>query len=302
MLARNPQAPPEFQYSYVDMQRTTPLLLLGLLFAVAVIVFAGWKGVRALLGIGVALAVIMVFLLPSLLRGSPALPVALAATVVIAFAVLYLAHGLNPSTTVALVGTLVSLAVTTVLAQVFVGLAGFTGLLGDDAVTLRITADVIDLRALLVAGIVLGALGVLDDVTVTQVSTVVELRHRAPEMSRRELYRSAVRVGRNTSPRWSTPLVLAYAGASLPLLLEYLQGARPWDRASTSELIAVEIVRTLVGSIGLVVAVPLTTALAALGIAETDELAAIGGGGAPLIPGAATVPAQRVRPARTPPS
>ena len=99
---------------------------------------------------------------------------------------LYLAHGLNPSTTVALVGTLVSLAVTAVLAQVFVGLAGFTGLLGDDAVTLRITADVIDLRALLVAGIVIGALGVLDDVTVTQVSTVVELRRSAPEMSRRE--------------------------------------------------------------------------------------------------------------------
>ncbi len=276
VLARNPQAPAEFQYSYVDMQRTTPLLLLGLLFAVAVIAFAGWKGVRALLGIGVALAVIMVFLLPSLLRGNPALPVALAATVVIAFAVLYLAHGLNPSTTVALVGTLVSLAVTAVLAQVFVGLAGFTGLLGDEAVTLRITADVIDLRALLVAGIVIGALGVLDDVTVTQVSTVVELRHRAPDLSRRELYGSAVRVGRDHIASVVNTLVLAYAGASLPLLLVFLQGARPWDRALTSELIAVEVVRTLVGSIGLVLAVPLTTALAALVIAETDESDAIG--------------------------
>ena len=200
---------------------------------------------------------------------------ALAATVVIAFAVLYLAHGLNPSTTVALVGTLVSLAVTAVLAQVFVGLAGFTGLLGDDAVTLRITVDVIDLRALLVAGIVIGALGVLDDVTVTQVSTVVELRRSAPEMSRRELYRSAVRVGRDHIASVVNTLVLAYAGASLPLLLVFLQGARPWDRALTSELIAVEIVRTLVGSIGLVLAVPLTTALAALVIAETEEPAAI---------------------------
>ncbi|MCU0309747.1 MAG: YibE/F family protein [Acidimicrobiales bacterium] len=270
VLARNPQAPEEFQYSYVDKQRDVPLLLLGALFAAAVVAFAGWKGARALLGIGVALAVIMVFLLPSLLRGDPALPVALAATVVIAFAVLYLAHGLNPSSTVALVGTLVSLAVTAVLAQVFVGMAGFTGLLGDEAITLSITAEVIDLRALLVAGIVIGALGVLDDVTVTQVSTVVELRRTSPDLTRRALYRSAVRVGRDHIASVVNTLVLAYAGASLPLLLVFLQGNRPWERALTSELVAVEIVRTLVGSIGLVLAVPLTTALAALVIAEAD--------------------------------
>lgn len=268
VLVRNPQAPDEFQYSYLDKQRSPPLLLLAAIFVVVVVAFGRWKGVRALLGIGVGLTVIGVFILPSLLRGSPALPVALAGTVVIAYAVLYLAHGVSPATTVALVGTLVSLVITAILAQVFVGLAGFTGLLGDEAVTLRITADVVDLRALLVAGIVIGALGVLDDVTVTQVSTLVELRRADPGRSRRELYRSAVRVGRDHIASVVNTLVLAYAGAALPLLLVFLQGDRPWVRALTGELIAVEIVRTLVGSIGLVLAVPITTALAAVALAD----------------------------------
>jgi len=274
VLARNPQAPVGFQYSYADMQRGAPLVALTVIFVVAVVAFAGWKGLRALLGIAIALAVIMVFLLPSLLRGSPALPVALVATVIVAFLVLYLAHGVNPATTVALVGTLASLAVTAVLAQVFVSLTAFTGLLGEEATTLRITADLIDLRALLVAGIVIGALGVLDDVTITQVSTVVELRRSDPGMTRPQLYRAAVRVGRDHIASVVNTLVLAYAGASLPLLLVFLQGGRPWERALTSELVAVEVVRTLVGSIGLVLAVPLTTALAALALADEPAVEA----------------------------
>jgi uncharacterized membrane protein len=271
VLARNPLAPPEFQYSYADQQRATPLLLLTVLFVVVVVALGRWKGVRALAGIFVGLAVIVVFLLPSLLRGNPALPVALAATVVIAFLVLYLAHGFRPATTVALVGTLVSLVVTAVLAQVFVGAASFTGLMGAEAQTLRVTAGLVDLRALLVAGIVIGALGVLDDVTVTQVSTVVEMRRVNPELSRVELYRAAVRVGRDHIASVVNTLVLAYAGASLPLLLVFLQGERPWERALTSELVAIEIVRTLVGSIGLVLAVPVTTALAALALSDEPD-------------------------------
>lgn len=271
VLARNPLAPAEFQYSYVDQQRTMPLVLLTVLFVVVVVALGRWKGVRALAGIFVGLAVIVGFLLPSLLRGNPALPVALAATFVIAFLVLYLAHGFRPSTTVALVGTLVSLVVTAVLAQVFVGAAGFTGLFGDDAQTLRVTAGLVDLRALLVAGIVIGALGVLDDVTVTQVATVVELRRVNPGLSRLELYRAAVTVGRDHIASVVNTLVLAYAGASLPLLLVFMQGLRPWDRAITSELVAIEIVRTLVGSIGLVLAVPVTTALAAAALSDGPD-------------------------------
>lgn len=264
VLLRNPGVPDEVAYSYFDFQRSSPLLWLGLLFVIVVIALGRWKGVRALAGILVSFGVLIVFLLPSLLRGNPALPVALAATVLIAFAALYLAHGLNTSTTVALVGTLASLAIIAVLAQVFVSVAHLTGLASGDAQILRVTADAVDLRGLLVAGIVIGALGVLDDVTVTQVSVVAELRRSDPTMGWRTLYRSAVSVGRDHIASTVNTLVLAYAGASLPLLILFLQADQPWARVLASEVVAIEIVRTLIGSIGLVLAVPVTTVLAAI--------------------------------------
>jgi uncharacterized membrane protein len=264
VLARNPFAPPEYRYSFSDFQRTQPLLLLGVLFVVAVVLFARWQGVRALAGIVVSFVVLLAFLLPSLLRGNPALPVALVATVIIAFLALYLAHGVRLTTTVALVGTLGSLAVIAVLGQAFVSLTRLTGLSGEEAQILRITAEAVDLRGLLVAGIVVGALGVLDDVTVTQVSAVVQLRRANPSMSRVALYRSALKIGRDHIASTVNTLVLAYAGASLPILLLYAEAGQPWARVTAGELVAMEIVRTLVGSIGLIVAVPITTALAAV--------------------------------------
>jgi uncharacterized membrane protein len=263
VLARNPVVPEEFRYSFFDFQRETPLLLLSVLFVIAVVAFGRWQGMRALTGIIVSFGVLLVFLLPSLLRGNPALPVALAATVIIAFVALYLAHGVSTATTVALAGTLVSLAVVAVLAQVFVELTRLTGLSGDEAQVLRISAEAVDLRGLLVAGIVIGALGVLDDVTVTQVSAVAELKRANPTFSRRELYGAALRIGRAHIASTVNTLVLAYAGASLPLLLLFLESNQPWLRVVTGELVAIEIVRTLVGSIGLILAVPVTTALAA---------------------------------------
>ncbi|WP_334144516.1 YibE/F family protein, partial [Rhabdothermincola sp.] len=264
VVARNPFAPPEYRYSFSDFQRTQPLLLLGALFVVAVVLFARWQGVRALAGIVVSFVVLLVFLLPSLLRGNPALPVALVATVIIAFLALYLAHGVTLSTTVALAGTLASLAVIAVFGQAFVALTRLTGLTGEEAQILRITAEAVDLRGLLVAGIVVGALGVLDDVTVTQVSAVVQLRRANPSMSRVALYRSALKIGRDHIASTVNTLVLAYAGASLPILLLYTEAGQPWARVTAGELVAMEIVRTLVGSIGLIVAVPITTALAAV--------------------------------------
>lgn len=267
VLLRNPAAPPEFQYTYFDLQRSDALLWLAVIFAAVVIALGRWKGVRALGGIAVSFVVLLAFLLPSLLRGNPALPVALAATVLIAFAALYLAHGISIGTTVALVGTIASLAIIAVLAQLFVAIADLTGLASPDAQVLRITADAIDLRGLLVAGIVVGALGVLDDVTVTQVSVVAELRRADPTNDWRHLYRSALTVGRDHIASTVNTLVLAYAGAALPLLLLFLQADRPWARVLAGEVVAIEIVRTLIGSIGLVLAVPVTTVLAAVALA-----------------------------------
>jgi uncharacterized membrane protein len=269
-----PTSPAPYRYSFSDFQRETPMLWLAGAFVVVVVVFGRWQGVRALLGLGASVAVLVAFLVPALLRDEPAVQVALAATVVVAFLALYLAHGPNLATTVALAGTLLSLALTSALAFAVAAATQLSGLADDRARTLRVTAEALDLRGLLVAGIVVGALGVLDDVTVSQVSLVNALRRANPGLPPRVLYREALQVGRDHVASTVNTLVLAYAGASLPLLLFFAQGNQPVGRLLTSEVIAVEVVRMLVGSIGLVASVPITTALAAyvLGPGEPTRL------------------------------
>jgi uncharacterized membrane protein len=265
-------SPPRYRYSFADFQRRTPMLWLLGLFVVVVIAFGRWQGVRALIGLAASGAVLLAFLVPALLRDEPAVAVTLAATVVIAFIALYLAHGVNTGTTVALAGTLAALAITSALAFGVAAATNLTGLADGQAQTLRVTAAALDLRGLLVAGIVVGALGVLDDVTVSQVSIVAALRRANPGLSRRFLYREATKVGRDHVASTVNTLVLAYAGASLPLLLFFVQGDQTVGRLLTSELIAVEVVRMLVGSIGLVASVPITTALAAAVLGPGHDL------------------------------
>jgi uncharacterized membrane protein len=265
-------SPPEFRYQFKDFQRTTPLIWLVAAFVVVVVAFGRWQGVRALIGLGASGLILVAFVVPALLRDQPALLVALAGTVAVAFVALYLAHGVNVATTVALAGTLASLAITTAGAFLAAAAAHLTGLADENAQTLRVTADALDLRGLLVAGIVVGALGVLDDVTVSQVSTVGALRRANPDMSAVQLYREAIRVGRDHVASTVNTLVLAYAGASLPLLLFFAQGNQPAGRLITGEVISVEIVRMLVGSIGLVLAVPITTGLAAVVLGPDDDV------------------------------
>jgi uncharacterized membrane protein len=192
-------------------------------------------------------------------------------TIVIALVSLYLTHGISMRTTVALLGTVGSVVVVGVLAWIFVGLTRLTGLVDESAQILVVTAEAVDVRGLLIAGIIIGALGVLDDVTITQVAAVEELRAANPTWSPRRLYGSALRIGRDHVASTVNTLVLAYVGASLPLMLFFLEDERSLGRVSTSEVVAVEIVRTLVGSIGLVLAVPLTTALAAVALTGRNE-------------------------------
>jgi uncharacterized membrane protein len=265
-------SPEQYRYSFADFQRSTPLWWLLAAFVVVVIAFGRWQGVRALVGLAASAAVLIAFLVPALLRDEPAVGVALAATVLIAFIALYLAHGVNVGTTVALAGTLLSLAITSALAFGVAAATNLTGLADSRAQTLRVTAEALDLRGLLVAGIVVGALGVLDDVTVSQVSIVAALRRANPMLSSRLLYREATKVGRDHVASTVNTLVLAYAGASLPLLLFFAQGDQPAGRLITSELISVEVVRMLVGSIGLVASVPITTALAAAVLGPGDKV------------------------------
>ena len=268
VLGYYPGAGEGFEYSFADRQRRVPLAILTAIFVLAVVGLGRWKGLRAILGLGISLLVLTAFVLPAILQGTNPLAVALVGSAVIAAAALYLAHGVNAWTTTALIGTLVSLALVGVLASVFVDAAQFTGLADEEATFLQVTAGQIDLRGLLLGGIVIGALGVLDDVTVTQVSAVWELHEAKPDYGRWNLYRAAVRIGRDHIASTVNTLVLAYAGASLPLFLLFTQADQGLLDVVNGEAVAVEVVRTLAGSVGLVASVPLTTALAVLVVNE----------------------------------
>ena len=266
--------PAEFRYAFVDVRRVEPLWWLVGGFVVLVLVFGRGKGARALVGLAVAAAVLIAFLVPALVHDSPAVPVTLAATALMAFAALYLSHGFNSGTTVALAGTLLGLAL---IAGLAIGVAAALDLSGAGAgrtSALDLAADALDLRGLLVAGIVVGALGALDDVTMSQVSIVAALRRANPGLPPRLVYREATKAGRDHMASTVNTLILAYAGASLPLLLLFTQGGPSLSRLVVGDLIVVEIVRMVVGSIGLVAAVPITTALAALVLGTGEDVLA----------------------------
>ena len=264
LMSRSPDAPEEFAYNFFDFQRNRPLALLGVLFAIVVVTLSRWKGLYALAGLAMSLLVLIQFVLPAILSGRPPLAVAIVGAAAIMFVSLYLAHGLNARTTTAVIGTMVSLALTGLLALFFVDLVRFTGFGSEEALFLQVSAQQVNLRGLLLGGIIIGTLGVLDDVTVTQASAVWELHIANPAYSLRRLYRAAVRIGHDHIASTVNTLVLAYAGASLPLLILFVLSERPIGQLITTEVVAEEIVRTLVGSIGLVASVPITTALAAL--------------------------------------
>jgi uncharacterized membrane protein len=257
------------QIFFYDFERSTPLLLLVLLFATAIIVLGRWRGVGALAGLAASFAVIITFVLPALLEGSNAVAVAVVAAGAIAFIALFLAHGFNLATAAALLASIASLAITAVLAWVFVLTSNLTGLADETIGFLSALGSDINPQGLLLAGIVIGSLGVLDDVTVTQVSAVWELKHARPDADFSELYQRAVRIGRDHISSTVNTLFLAYAGASLPLMLLFSEAGQSISSVATREVVAVEIVRALVGSIGLVASVPISTALAAAVLGST---------------------------------
>ena len=257
------RAEPQFQYSQqFERERGLPMLVLALIFAVLVVVQGRLRGLSALAGLVASIGVIVVFVLPALMEGSRPVVVAVVAASAIAYLALYLAHGFSPLTTVALLGTLASLLLVVVLSAVFTSLTVLSGL-SEETQYLRAFGGELDFGGLLLAGMILGSLGALDDMTVTQASAVAELRVANPSYGFTELYRAGIRIGRDHVASTVNTLALAYAGASLPLLLVFVSSNQSFGRVLTSEVVATEIVRTLVGSIGLVASVPLTTALAA---------------------------------------
>ena len=262
VLTADPEAPPEFRYTFADRARHGTLVALAVVFALAVVVLGRLRGLMALAGLAASLLVLGLYTLPALLDGRAPLPVSLVTASLIAVAALYLAHGPGPMTAVALLGTVGALALTTALGLAFISLASFTGFAEETSFFLEAYGGLLDVRGLLLAGVVIGALGALDDMTVTQASVVWELRAASGDLGPRRLFASAMRVGRDHVASTVNTLVLAYAGASLPLLLLFVISEQSLGTVANSEVVATEIVRTLVGSIGLVVSVPLTTWLA----------------------------------------
>lgn len=258
--ARRPTV--QTQYQFADFQRRGVLLWVALLFAAAVVVLGRWRGVFALAGLAISLTILLLFVLPAILDGRSPVWVALFGALAIAIAALYVAHGFGPKTTVALLGMGGALLLTALLSSLVLGLADITGFATEESSLLTLF-DGVDVRGLVLAGIVLGAAGALDDVTITQASAVWELHSVDGSLDAMELTRRGLRIGRDHIASTVNTLLLAYAGAALPLLVLFVVSSQSLGSIANSEVVAIEIIRTLVGSIGLVAAVPFTTWLAA---------------------------------------
>lgn len=270
VLEYQEEAADEFRYVYSDRQRRPILIWLAIGFALVVVLLGRMRGVAALIGLLASVVVLLQFVIPAILDGRNPVLVAVFGSAAIAYLALYAAHGFTRMTTVALLGTLAALTVTALLSWFAVTVAHFTGLTAEEAYVLT-AAGGFDLSGLILAGIVLGALGAVDDVTVTQASTVWELHRVRPDLGTVALMRSGLRVGRDHVASTVNTLLLAYAGAAMPLLLFFVLANQSIGTVLNSEIVAVEVVRTLVGSIGLISAVPLTTWLAA--VFATEEFA-----------------------------
>ena len=251
-------------YSFDDVLRLKPLWLLAALFVLVVALVARVRGLLALVSLAFGGAVLFRFMLPALLSGSDGLAVSLAGSAAIMFVVLYLAHGPSVRTSAALAGTLLGIGITAAVGVVAIHGAVLSGSGSEDTALLSAFAGSVSFQGLLTCALVVAGLGVLNDVTITQASSVWELRDAGPELSRRSLFTSAMRIGRDHIASTIYTIVFAYAGSALAVLLLLSLYDRPVLDLLSTESIAEEIVRTLASGIGLVLAVPVTTAIAAV--------------------------------------
>lgn len=250
-------------YSIVDHQRATELWVLAAAFVLALVAFGRWRGFSALAGLAVTFTLLLLFVVPAILAGESPLLVAIVGSAAIVLTVLYLTHGFALSRTLAVLGTLASLTITGVLSALSVAALHLTGITDDLSASVG-TSHSVNMEGLLLAGIVIGSLGVLDDVTITQSATVTELARANPEYRFGQLYRAGSRVGRSHIASVVNTIILAYAGSSLPLLILIVANSDSLGGVLTDQIIAQEIVRSAVATLGLIAAVPITTALAAL--------------------------------------
>jgi uncharacterized membrane protein len=258
---------------FVDFVRDTPMLWLAIIFAVAIVAISRWKGVGALLSMAFSLYVIIAYIIPQILVGEDPLRVSIIGSIVLLGVTLYLTYGWTLKTHAAVLSMIVVLFLTGALSALFVVLTKLNGT-GDESVMflMQLTETPINMRGLLLGGMLIGALGVLDDLVTTQASAVFELYHANPNFGFRALYNSAMRIGQDHVAATVNTLVLAYAGASLPMLLLFSLARGDYGYLINYALVAEEVVRTLVGSLGLIAAVPITTVVAIFFAQRADSL------------------------------
>jgi uncharacterized membrane protein len=270
VLTRDAGAQGGVAYTFYDYERDTPIIVLAVAFALVVGLVARLRGLASLVGLAFAFVVLLQFVLPGLLAEKSPTLVSLVGSAAIMFVVLYLAHGFSARTTTALVGTLFGLTLVAVLGSIAVSAARLTGLTSEETVTLHGYDPTLNFSGLVLAGIVVAGLGVLNDVTITQASAIWQLREVSPEMTWRELYTRGMAVGRDHIASTVYTIVFAYAGAALPALLLIELYSQPLWTVLTSSVLAEEVIRTLVGAIALVLAVPVTTAAGAFFATAAD--------------------------------
>jgi uncharacterized membrane protein len=246
-----------------DYIRRDSLFWLFVIFVILVAIVAKWRGITSLLGMAASFFVIFKFILPQILAGSDPIQVAIIGSLFIIPFTFYLSHGFNRKTTIAIAGTVISLIITGILANIFVNAAKLTGFASEEAGFLQVSGQgAINIKGLLLAGIIIGVLGILDDITIAQSAIVIQLKKANPKLKFKELYQRAMDVGQDHIASMVNTLILIYTGAALPLLLLFINNPHPFLEIINYEIIADEIIRTLVGSIGLVLAVPITTLIA----------------------------------------
>lgn len=251
------------RYGIINIDRRSSLVLLFIIFIAVIIWFGRWQGFRSLLALGGSFFAIFYILLPGLLNGwNPIFASCLVASGILLVAIFF-THGFNKESTVAYIGTMIAVLITGLFAMFAVSITSLSGFTGDEMTYLNLgTGGTLDFAGLLLGAIIIGVLGVLDDIAVTQAAVVSELYSSNPEISKKEVYSRAMRIGREHVGALVNTLVLAYTGAALPILLYFRLSEMSFGSIVNLEIFATEIVRAIVGSIGLILTVPIVTMLA----------------------------------------
>lgn len=259
-------------YGVIEKDRTKALILFFFLFCAGVVTLSGKQGVRSLLSLLGSFVVIIYFLLPNLLAGAPPIGISITTASLILFFAIFFTHGFNKESLVAFSGTFIAILLTGLLANFSIEIAELSGFSSHESVYLNFLNDsVLDIKGIFLAGIIIGSLGILDDIAITQASVVSELWRANKSLSKKEVWKSALRVGREHSSALVNTLALAYTGASLPLLLLFSGSSAPIEMTLSREVFAGEIIRTVVGSLGLLLTVPITTLLAVFYLKNSKE-------------------------------